>query len=85
MEEEFKFIQLELERIKQNNAWLSELVAECKEENEKHYSAVDKCVKQAEEKCEKLADAYNKAIIIINDLVERVAALEANYDPTIIK
>lgn len=32
-----------------------------------------------------LADAYNKAIEVINDLAQRVAALEANYDPTIIK
>lgn len=34
---------------------------------------------------EKLAESYNKAIEVINDLEQRVAALEANYDPTIIK
>lgn len=32
-----------------------------------------------------LADNYNKAIEVINDLSERVAALESNYDPTVIK
>lgn len=31
------------------------------------------------------ADKYNKAIEVINALAERVGALEANYDPTIIK
>lgn len=34
---------------------------------------------------EMLAETYNKAIEVINDLAQRVAALEANYDPTIIK
>ncbi len=34
---------------------------------------------------ETLADRYNKAIKVINDLSERVKALEKNYDPTIIK
>lgn len=32
-----------------------------------------------------IADKYNKAIEVINALAERVGALEANYDPTIIK
>ncbi len=32
-----------------------------------------------------LADEYNNAIKVINDLSERLTALEANYDPTIIK
>ena len=32
-----------------------------------------------------LADKYNKAIKVINDLSERVDALENNYDPTVIK
>lgn len=34
---------------------------------------------------ETLATEYNKAIKVINDLSERVNALEKNYDPTIIK
>lgn len=33
----------------------------------------------------RIAETYNKAIEVINDLAQRVAALEANYDPTIIK
>ena len=32
-----------------------------------------------------LATEYNRAIVVINDLSERVNALEKNYDPTIIK
>lgn len=34
---------------------------------------------------ETLTQSYNNAIEVVNDLVERVAALEANYDPTLIK
>ena len=29
--------------------------------------------------------AYNSAIEVINNLSERLAALESNYDPTVIK
>lgn len=32
-----------------------------------------------------LADSYNNAIKVINNLSERIAALESNYDPTVIK
>lgn len=32
-----------------------------------------------------LAEKYNNAIEVINNLSERVAALESNYDPTVIK
>ena len=32
-----------------------------------------------------LTTAYNKAIEVINDLSVRFTALEANYDPTVIK
>lgn len=32
-----------------------------------------------------LSEAYNNAIKVINDLSERVYALEKNYDPTLIK
>ncbi len=34
---------------------------------------------------ETLAGAYNEAIKVVNDLSQRVLALEKNYDPTIIK
>lgn len=49
-----------------------------KTETERAFS----CIKQENEK---LAQAYNKAIGVINDLSERLAALEKNYDPTLIK
>ena len=32
-----------------------------------------------------IAEQYNKAIEVINNLSERLAALESNYDPTVIK
>lgn len=31
-----------------------------------------------------LAEQYNKAIEVINNLSERLAAIESNYDPTVI-
>lgn len=34
---------------------------------------------------EMLAAKYNSAIEVINNLSERLAALESNYDPTVIK
>lgn len=34
---------------------------------------------------ETLANGYNEAIKVVNDLSARVAALEKNYDPTLIK
>lgn len=34
---------------------------------------------------ETLTAAYNKAITVVNDLTQRVAAIEKNYDPTVIK
>lgn len=34
---------------------------------------------------ETLTAKYNAAIAVINDLSERVIALESNYDPTVIK
>ncbi len=34
---------------------------------------------------ENIATEYNKSIQVINDLSERLAALESNYDPTVIK
>lgn len=34
---------------------------------------------------DRLATEYNKAIQVINDLSERLAELEKNYDPTVIK
>lgn len=33
----------------------------------------------------KLAEKYNAAVEVINNLSERLAALESNYDPTVIK
>lgn len=34
---------------------------------------------------ETLTKSYNEAIKVVNDLSQRVLALEKNYDPTIIK
>lgn len=34
---------------------------------------------------QELAERYNAAIEVINNLSERLAALESNYDPTVIK
>ena len=46
---------------------------------------VESIFKEQLEKYNQNITAYNKAIEVINNLSERLAALEANYDPTIIK
>ena len=49
---------------------------------------LDEINKKIGEQCENLAtitERYNNAVIVINDLSERVTALESNYDPTVIK
>lgn len=40
--------------------------------------------KATAEELNELKDRYNKAIEVINNLSERIAALESNYDPTVI-
>ena len=39
----------------------------------------------AQETVVELAEKYNKAIEVINNLSERLTALESNYDPTVIQ
>lgn len=49
------------------------------------YEGVKKTLDTASRAIAELQERYNKAIEIINDLSERVAQLESNYDPTVIK
>ncbi len=65
------------------------LLSECVEEVQAEASAQ---VQQLQEELSKVreqlyvaVDNYNTAIQVINELSARVTALEANYDPTIIK
>ncbi len=65
------------------------LLSECVEEVQAKASAQ---VQQLQEELSKVreqlyvaVDNYNTAIQVINELSARVTALEANYDPTIIK
>ena len=48
-------------------------------------SGVTKALASVKTTNETLAKSYNEAIKVVNDLTGRVAALEKNYDPTIIK
>lgn len=50
-----------------------------------HIAGLNKTLSNVKKANETLAIEYNKAIGVINDLSERVNALEKNYDPTIIK
>lgn len=42
-------------------------------------------IEALQQKAGALTDAYNRATEVINDLICRIEALEANYDPTLIK
>lgn len=49
------------------------------------YTSATKALASVKTTNETLAKSYNEAIKVVNDLTGRVAALEKNYDPTIIK
>ena len=54
------------------------------QEHTEQISELISAVASLKEVNELLAKNYNKAIEVINDLSGRVAALEKNYDPTVI-
>lgn len=54
-------------------------------ETERILSSLEKRLSEAETTNKTLAEAYNKATIVVNDLSKRVYNLEKNYDPTLIK
>lgn len=74
----FNVLQAEFMRCQQE---IERVVKECSERQTEQIMALAS-VKTTNEM---LAATYNQAIEVINDLAQRVAALEANYDPTIIK
>lgn len=61
-------------------ASLDNQIADLRDELERAQEALD----TAQGKIGELAEKYNNAIEVINDLLERVVALESNYDPTVI-
>ena len=54
-------------------------------EIERMFSVEVAAFKMQAEKYSQAIVAYNSAIEVINNLSERLAALESNYDPTVIK
>ena len=65
------------ERFKETGATVDELTDKL--------ANLDMRLSGAEAQLTVVSESYNKAIEVINNLSERLAALEANYDPTIIK
>ena len=59
--------------------------AKADEERAAQHSELIKALASVKTANETLANGYNEAIKVVNDLTGRVAALEKNYDPTIIK
>lgn len=57
---------------------------EVRQEYAKRLAEVTRTLASVQKANEMLANGYNNAIKVINDLSERVKALEKNYDPTII-
>ena len=51
---------------------------------DKHKSAQNAQMTELKKENERLINAYNKAIGVINNLSERITAIEKNYDPTLV-
>ncbi len=51
---------------------------------DKHKSALNAQMMELKKENERLIIAYNKAIGVINNLSERITAIEKNYDPTLV-
>lgn len=51
---------------------------------DKHKSALNAQMTELKKENERLIIAYNKAIGVINNLSERITAIEKNYDPTLV-
>lgn len=53
-------------------------------EFDKHKSALNAEVAALKAENERLVTAYNNAVVVVNNLSERITAIEKNYDPTLV-
>lgn len=77
--------QAEFSALKTENSRRADEFAKTAQEYAETVNGLTKALASVKTTNETLAKSYNEAIKVVNDLTGRVAALEKNYDPTIIK
>ncbi len=77
--------QAEFNELKAENLRRADEFAQTAREYAESVNGLTKALASVKTANETLANGYNEAIKVVNDLTGRVAALEKNYDPTIIK
>lgn len=77
--------QEEFNAIKAENLRRADEFAKTAREYAESVNGLTKALASVKTANETLANGYNEAIKVVNDLSARVAALEKNYDPTLIK
>lgn len=77
--------QAEFNELKAENLRRADEFAQTAREYAESVNGLTKALASVKTTNETLAKSYNEAIKVVNDLTGRVAALEKNYDPTIIK
>lgn len=77
--------QAEFNELKAENLRRADEFAKTAQEYDESVNGLTKALASVKTTNETLAKSYNEAIKVVNDLTGRVAALEKNYDPTIIK
>lgn len=77
--------QAEFNELKAENSRRADEFAKTAQEYTESVNGLTKALASVKTTNETLAKSYNEAIKVVNDLTGRVAALEKNYDPTIIK
>lgn len=77
--------QAEFNELKAENSRRADEFAKTAQEYDESVNGLTKALASVKTTNETLAKSYNEAIKVVNDLTGRVAALEKNYDPTIIK
>ena len=77
--------QAEFNELKAENSRREDEFTKTDKEYAESVNGLTKALASVKTTNETLAKSYNEAIKVVNDLTGRVAALEKNYDPTIIK
>lgn len=85
VEREHAKTQAEFNELKAENSRRADEFAKTAQEYAESVNGLTKALASVKTTNETLAKSYNEAIKVVNDLTGRVAALEKNYDPTIIK
>lgn len=78
-------VQSEADAISRQAAEAAEYTEQIRTELSGRIDAMQSVIADVKTQNRELAENYNKAIAVVNDLSRRLKALEKNYDPTIIE